>query len=202
MVEYDDLGKFTNAVHDVIIFISDMFAEFFYTFFGYWNEITVNHLWAWLAFLPFLLSFGVEIIFSFVLSFRARKLTIFVPWRRSSYAAIRYGKSLDPRSLALPKVINSSVLREKRLSNRYIENKPRLLSFTRQSVLKPAEGMVYSDPINRHVLAKPIDRKSNEIRHFIPRLTFIVRNFHGFKSIQMRWFGVFKSVYGKTFKKK
>jgi hypothetical protein len=169
-----------------------MLYELIYAAFGYSWEITINNLWFYLAWLPVILGFALEIIFSFIYSFRVRQPKFFIPWRASSYRVL-LGRLPANYSSGLVSARNGRLF-----SSSDNPRSLRLLSFSRVS---PSSGALYHESNARPLSGLPVerDRKSNKVQSFSSRFHVLVTKFHGFKQKNFSYHGRFFSVFGKNF---
>lgn len=159
MVNIRTLSDFLIEAQRIINYYSSLCFNFLRTIYGTSLSIDLGNLLFIIAALPVFLSLGVEILFTFILSFRFRRFTPFVPWRRSSYSALRnsYHNSYIP------------IFNKRRGNYKYIHSVDhvRFYSFAK----RPINDADYKS------VNVPVTRGSHYLRPFRSKLGLVVKDY-------------------------
>lgn len=158
------LNQFFEYFDEVMRWFRSMCADFISNIWGSASEVRMQNVLFLVALIPAIITFGMELIFSFILSFRFRRFVFYVPFRHQLRSSLnkpinfRYHDTQRVRSLVY-------ISRSKR-ENIYL--KPRTYSFVR------VDSSVNYKPVSK-VPHNPIYRRSNDTKYSFFR--FYIPNF-------------------------
>lgn len=182
------IDDYINALWDVDIWLIDSFEQFISFLFGSGSSdglTDANKLFITAA-LPSLLFFGTEIIFSFILSFRARRFRIYVPFVTS----LRVSRPVQPVQYSIYRADKKHLFHFKKRENLNF-NKPRLLSFS-SSQINNVDGKDLRSKINYKV-DKPYDKrlynnKYDDVKyHHLAQSRIIIRLSHFYHNLHYKY---------------